>query len=112
MVKIVVLFLMSIGLFAQTNTLDKACLSCHKAQQIPSNVIYKRYLLKYSTDIKMQNAIFSYLKNPQKSTSIMPPQFFLKFPMKEALHFDNQELHKNIKAYLEEFNIKKKFILK
>jgi hypothetical protein len=113
MVKIV-LFMLTLtgGIFAQTDTLENDCLSCHKAQQIPSKLIYRRYLIKYSTEARIEDAIFSYLKNPQKSTSIMPPQFFLKFPMKEALDLEDERLHKNIKAYLKAFDIKKKLILK
>jgi hypothetical protein len=110
--KIVLFILLTIGISADTSFLEKDCLSCHKAQQIPSSLIYRRYLMKYSTEARIEDAIFSYLKNPQKSTSIMPPQFFLKFPMKEALYLKDERLHKNIKAYLKAFDIKKKLILK
>ena len=113
MVKIVLFVLLLTGsVFAQTDILENDCLSCHKAQQIPSQLIYRRYLMKYSTEVRIEDAIFSYLKNPQKSRSIMPPQFFLKFPMKEALELEDERLHKNIKSYLEAFDIKKKLILK
>jgi len=113
MVKIVLFVLLLTGnIFAQTDTLENDCLSCHKAQQIPSKLMYRRYLMKYSTEARIEDAIFRYLKKPKKSTSIMPPQFFLKFPMKEALELEDERLHKNIKAYLKAFDIKKKLILK
>ena len=113
MVKIVLFIFIGISaVFAEVDSLENDCLSCHKAQQIPSNLIYRRYLMNYSTEDRMENAIFKYIKNPKKTTSIMPPQFFLKFPMKSALHLEDERLHKNIKAYLKEFDIRKKFILK
>jgi len=113
MAKIVLFVLLLTGAaIAQTDALENDCLSCHKAQQIPSNLIYRRYLMKYSTEARIEDAIYTYLKNPQKSTSIMPPQFFLKFPMKEALNLEDERLHKDIKAYLETFDSKKKLILK
>ena len=111
MVKIVLLFLMSIGVCAQIDSLEKNCLSCHKAQQIPNHLIYRRYLLKYSTEESMQKEIFSYLQNPQKSISIMPPQFFLKFPMKDASKLKEEQLKIDIKAFLKMFDIKKKLRL-
>ena len=90
-----------------TNT----CLSCHQQQQIPSSLIYKRYLMKYSTDKRMEEAIFIYMKDPKKENSIMPAPFFLKFPMKEKIDLDDDTLRKHIKSYLELFDIKKKLML-
>jgi len=105
--------LLSVAVFGQVESLEvgsleKDCLSCHKAQQIPSAMIYKRYLMKYSTIKKIEESMLSYIKNPQKSTSIMPPQFFLKFPMKDTLKIEEKKLQRNIKAYIEKFDLKKK----
>jgi len=109
--KIVIWVLLTLGIMAQNNALEQDCLSCHKAQQIPSNLIYRRYLMKYSTDARMQKVMFRYLKNPNKASSIMPPQFFLKFPMKESLSLNDETLRRDIQSYLEQFDVKKKLIL-
>ena len=115
--KIIVIFsFLSLFLYAkelniQNQILQDACLSCHQEQQIPSSLIYKRYLKIYSTSDRMQKAIFAYIKNPDQKHSIMPPQFFLKFPMKEASTLDDDTLQKMIKSYLHTFDIKKKLVL-
>lgn len=93
------------------HSLENTCLSCHAQQQIPNGLIYRRYLMKYSTDGRMEEAIFSYLKNPSKKTSIMPPQFFLKFPMKEKLDLDDKTLRVNIQKYLQKYDIRKHIII-
>jgi hypothetical protein len=112
MVKIVLfMVVLTTAIFAKSDTLEDNCLSCHKAQQIPSDLIYRRYLMKYSTKKRMADAIFRYIKKPHKSKSIMPPQFFLKFPMKEELLLKDERLSKDINAYLKEFDIRKKLIL-
>jgi len=95
----------------ELNSFENICLSCHKQQQIPSSLIYKRYLMKYSTKERVEKAMFIYMKNPKKEYSIMPPPFFLKFPMKKKISLDDKSLHKYIKIYLEWFDIKKKLIL-
>jgi len=41
----------------------------------------------------------------------MPPPFFLKFPMKEALGLDDTTLEKNIHTFIETFSVKKKLVL-
>ena len=91
--------------------LQKECLQCHADQQIPSALIYRRYLMKYSTSERMQKAMFTYIKNPDQEHTIMPPQFFLKFPMKEASTLDDNTLKKMIQSYLNTFNVKKKLVL-
>ena len=91
--------------------LEQKCLHCHKEQQIPNSLIYKRYLMTYSANKRIKEAMFNYLKDPQKEHSIMPAPFFLKFPMKEKLDLDDASLSQNIQAYLEKFNMKKRLIL-
>ena len=91
--------------------LQKECLQCHVDQQIPSALVYRRYLMKYSTFERMEGAIYTYIKNPDQKHSIMPPQFFLKFPMKEATTLDDDMLQKMIKSYLNTFDVKKKLVL-
>ncbi len=90
--------------------LQKECLACHKVQQIPDALIYRRYLMTYSTSSRMEKAIFAYMKNPDKKNSVMHHPFFFKFPMKEKLDLDDKTLKKMIKSYLITLNIKNKFI--
>lgn len=96
---------------ADKQQLQKECLQCHVDQQIPSALVYRRYLMKYSTFERIEGAIFAYIKNPDQKHSIMPPQFFLKFPMKEATTLDDDMLQKMIKGYLNTFDVKKKLVL-
>ena len=113
---VVILGFLSRLLYAEESTTQdysfkNTCISCHQQQQIPSALIYKRYLMKYSTDRGMEEAMFIYMKDPKKENSIMPAPFFLKFPMKEKISLDDSSLRKHIQAYLEEFDIKKKLML-
>ncbi len=106
MVKVVtIVSFVIVSLFAD---LQKSCLACHEKEQIPSELIYKRYLLKYSTPKNIEEAMLRYLKSPTKTTSIMPPQFFLKFPMKTEIGLDDDTLRVNIELYMKKFDIKKR----
>jgi len=110
----VVLIIVSISLTASSQPSQKlknSCLNCHTKQQIPSELIYRRYLIKYSTKKRVKEEIFKYLKNPKQELSIMPKQFFFKFPMKEALDIDNGVLKEAVNEYLEHFDIKKRLVL-
>jgi len=107
----------SLDAFAGTITIkDKQqvqqnCLQCHNQEQIPNALIYRRYLMKYSTKEAMQTAILKYLKNPKQENSIMPHPFFSKFSMKEESDLNDESLKKNIQTFLNTFDLKKKLVL-
>jgi len=94
-----------------SSSLQNNCLSCHIEQKIPSELIHRRYLLKYSTNRDIKERLFKYLTNPKKETSIMPKQFFLKFPEKASLELNDTELSESIDIYLDYFDVKKKLVL-
>jgi len=94
-----------------TSDFETTCLACHKKQQIPNTLIYRRYLMKYSTSERIEKAMMQYMLAPDKVHSIMPPQFFLKFPMKKALSMDESTLRQNIEQFILKFDIKKKLVL-
>jgi len=99
------------ALESEEMVLKNTCLSCHIKQQIPSELIYRRYLMKYSTKEAMATAMLRYLRKPKKSDSIMPAQFFLKFPMKPSLGFNEEILRKNIGTFIDVLDVKKKLVL-
>jgi len=88
--------------------LQTNCLACHVEQKIPSELIYRRYLMQYSSNERIKRKLIPFLKNPTKKTSIMPKQFFLKFPQKKALDLNETALTQSVKAYLDYFDIKKR----
>jgi len=102
----------TMSVHAQDADVQRDCLSCHQTQQIPNSLIYKRYLMKYSTKTAIENAMIKYLKNPKKSESIMPSAFFLKFPMRKGLIMPETMLHQNIRSFIETFDVKKKLKIK
>lgn len=107
----VILFWVSLVAYAKEGrevktNLGYHCISCHKSQQIPNTLIYRRYLMKYSIPKRIEEAMLHYLKAPKQADSIMPPQFFLKFPMKEALDLDDVTLRSDIHAYIQTFDVK------
>ena len=109
--KISILIFLTIIATAQPTQLQLNCMNCHIQQKIPSELIYRRYLQKYSTHKAIKKSLLNYLKNPTQKNSIMPKQFFLKFPEKKALDLNQTVLEESVNAYLDYFDIKKKLIL-
>ena len=90
---------------------EDKCISCHQAQSIPSEMIYRRYLLKYSSKDTIRDKIYRYLRSPSTQDSIMPPQFFSKFPLKEPIEIDERELKGLIDRYIDYFDISHKLYI-
>ncbi len=113
MVRFFLIVVVSLNILAQTPSpmLQKNCIDCHIKQKIPSELIYRRYLMRYSTHKEIKKTLLAYLKAPSKESSIMPTQFFLKFPQKEALDMNETALRDSIDVYLDYFDIKRRFIL-
>jgi len=106
MERVVLIFILSALINA--DKLETNCLDCHVKNKLPTELIYKRYLMKYSTKNNMKNAIFNYLKKPDTKNSIMPQQFFLKFNAKNTVNLDDKELLESIELFLDKYDIKKK----
>jgi len=108
----IAIFLLLFTLGSWGDLLEQKCLWCHKKEQVPSALIYKRYLLHDSTKSRIAHSMEVYLKEPQEEHSIMPRQFFLKFPMKKPLNLDDATLKRAIDAFIERFDIQKRLRLR
>jgi len=96
---------------AAPSLLERECLQCHQAQKIPSESTYRRHLLKYSSKGRIREMMLAYLKAPSVKKSIMPPQFFSKFLIKEASQLKEEVLRKRIDDYIDYFDINKKLFI-
>ncbi len=93
------------------HSLERNCLACHEAQQIPSEMIYSRYLMRYSSKKTIKAKMFAYLRHPSVKASIMPPPFFRKFPIKQATTLDDKRLKELIEAYIAHYDVDGKIII-
>ena len=116
MVRSIILFLFTLCSLwgsekAADSTPERECFQCHKEQKIPSEATYRRYLRKYSSKDTIREMMLAYLKAPTIERSIMPPQFFSKFTIKEVSQLKEEELRKRIDDYVDYFDINKKLFI-
>ncbi len=93
------------SIFANTLVYKNNCISCHKKLPVSLDKYFYRYLLKYSSQNSVKQALFSYLKKPSKKTTIMPNAFIKRFGIKKATSLNNKELQNAIDTYWEEYKI-------
>jgi hypothetical protein len=94
-----------------SESFEDACLKCHVENNVPTDVIYKRYLLKYSSKDKIREAMVTYLKKPIAERTIMPPRFIDIFGLKEMMKLSDAELNKYVNELIDSFDVKKKLTL-
>lgn len=111
MVKVTWLLLVCLVSMPASQSFEEACLKCHQDQELPDQMIYKRYLLKYSSPKRIAEAMVDYLKNPTDKKTIMPPQFINIFGLKEASMLSDTELNRHVDTFIDRYDLKKKLTL-
>lgn len=89
------------------STFKENCLSCHE-KDFKFNMILKKYTQKYSSERKIKEAIFEYLREPSVEKAILPYEYINRFGIKEKSELDDKTLREMIDIYYEMFNLKDK----
>lgn len=106
MVKKITLFILFCTLL-NASEFDKYCLNCHGGD-FKFHVIMKKYTLKYSSEKRIKEAIFAYLKEPTAEKSILPLEYIKRFGIKEKSSLDDATLKRMIDIYYKEFGLQPK----
>ncbi|MDD2292315.1 MAG: hypothetical protein PHV52_08550 [Aliarcobacter sp.] len=102
---VVLVHLLAIEILADTSLFDNNCKNCHFASR-QLDMFMARYTLKYSSESKIKEAIFQYLKDPKKETSVMPTGFLNRFGIKDPSTLNETELKNSIEQYYNIYNLK------
>jgi hypothetical protein len=84
---------------------DLNCVGCHKKMPVTIDKYFYRYLLKYSSETKVKEAMFSYLKNPTKEETIMAESFITRFGVKKKTNLTDAKLNEALDSYWEKYKI-------
>jgi len=89
------------------SSFEQNCLSCH-SKDFKFAMMMKKYTQKYSSEKRIKEAIFEYLKEPSALKAILPYEYINRFGIKEKSNLDDKTLREMIDIYYEMFNIKSK----
>ncbi|MBN2826337.1 MAG: hypothetical protein JXQ76_13485 [Campylobacterales bacterium] len=98
--------LAALSILASANSYEANCKSCHTMEQ-QLNIFMHRYTLKYSSPKRIKQALFTYMKNPQATNSIMPMGFLNRWGVKKPSSLSDQELQEAIEEYYRLYNLQK-----
>jgi len=89
----------------QADSFEKNCVECHFAKQ-QLEIFISRYTIKYSSETRIKDAIYNYLKNPTQKSSVMPQGFLNRFGIKKPSQLSDSELKNSIDEYYRKYNFK------
>ena len=91
--------------FLFASVYENNCISCHKNLPVSIDKYFYRYLLKYSSERSVKEAMQSYMKTPSKDTTIMPEAFISRFGVKKPTTLSDIELQEALAEYWEIYKV-------
>ena len=104
----VVVFLCLVFVFSFSNPkniYEKNCVTCHNKIPVTIDKYFYRYLLEYSSEEDVKNAMFDFLKNPTKERSLMSESLIKRFGLKRKTRLSDDELKEALDIYWSEYNL-------
>ncbi|WP_419776722.1 hypothetical protein [Malaciobacter marinus] len=105
MVKKIIFSILIFFVSLNANIYESNCVSCHKKFPVTIDKYFYRYLLKYSSESNVKNAMLEYMKNPTKDKTIMPEAFILRFGIKKPSNLSNKQLKEALDIYWNEYKV-------
>lgn len=84
---------------------ESNCIKCHKKLPVTIDKYFYRYLLKYSSEKNVKNAMFEYLKKPSQEMTIMPEAFIKRFGIKKKTKLSDDKLNEALDLYWEKYKV-------
>jgi len=84
---------------------EQNCIKCHSKLPVSIDKYFYRYLLKYSSEDRVKESMFRYLKKPSKDTTIMPEAFIKRFGVKEKTKLNDKKLYEALDIYWEKYKV-------
>lgn len=87
------------------NSYEQNCIPCHDVLPASLEEIYKRYLLRYSSQTNIRKGMNYYLKNPSKYVSVMSTLFLKTYDIKQKTLLSDKQLEEAIDIYIKKYQV-------
>ena len=84
---------------------EQNCIKCHRKLPVSIDKYFYRYLLKYSSEDRVKESMFRYLKKPSKDMTIMPEAFIKRFGVKKKTKLSDKKLYEALDIYWEKYKV-------
>ena len=100
--RVVILLILALpGFAAEPTSLPARCTACHTKNAPPLSLIYRRYLMLYSSKERIQKRMIDFLRAPSKAKSAMPEGMKNRFNPQKHPAFSPQIAKKTVDTLIE-----------
>jgi len=105
--KLFLLIIFILSLSAEQNSIyKKNCIECHQNFPISLEKLFFRYLLKYSSEKSVKQALIDYLKDPNYYTTVISENELInRYGIKSKTKLNDKELKEAIDTYWEKYKV-------
>ena len=103
--KLLLITILTSCVFARTGVYEKNCIPCHEDMAVKIDKFFYRYLLKYSSEVEVKNAMKSYLKNPKAENSILVDGLINRFGVKKKTTLTDEQLQDALDTYWDQYQV-------
>ena len=104
-IKLLLSFFIFLQITLSASVYEKNCVVCHKKLPVSIDKYFYRYLLKYSSETNVKEAMLVYLKQPSSEQTIMPEAFINRFGIKKKTKLNDSELKDALNEYWEIYKV-------
>ncbi len=102
----VTILLITIPLFsADVNIYERNCVKCHEKLPVSLDKFFFNYLLKYSSERQVKQALRKYLKHPKRKSSLATEEIILRYGLMPKSTLSDAELREAIEIYWEKYKV-------
>lgn len=98
--------------FGREEAPERRCLTCHEVSAPPLSLVYRRYLMLYSSKDRIEKRMVSFLTAPSKEKSSMPEGMKNRFNPQNHPVFEKEEARRAVKRVIEKEDLIKRIVVK
>ena len=98
--------LCSLQTFAEpTSVYERNCVACHRKLPVTLDKFFFNYLLKYSSERRVKEALRRFLKHPTKKKALASEELIRKYGLMPKSKLSDTNLRKAIDIYWETYKV-------
>ncbi len=87
------------------NIYERNCVKCHEKLPVSLDKFFFNYLLKYSSERQVKQALRNYLKHPRKKDSLATEELIARYGLMPKTTLDDKKLREAIDIYWERYKV-------
>ncbi len=104
-IAVTILLILSPLLSTDINIYEQNCVKCHENMPVSLDKFFFNYLLKYSSERRVKQALRNYLKHPRRKASLATEELVSRYGLMPKTDLSDEDLRKAIDTYWDKYKV-------